>query len=173
MPLPRSRRSSRLRCAIAIWRPRGGCFSMPSDAIGALSASLNGDFSRAIDTILSVERAGSSSAAWASPAMIGAQDRRHAGLDRHAGPFRPSRRGEPWRSRHGHARRCAADAVQLRRDGGAFRSDHLCQAVLHSADRHREQFRVPACCRRPMWRCCCRRRRRPARWAWRPPPRRP
>ena len=36
---------------------------------------------------------------------VGAQDRRHARLDRHAGLVRSSRRSEPWRPRHDHGRR--------------------------------------------------------------------
>ena len=48
-----------------------------------------------------------------------AQDRRHPGLDRHAGALRPSGRGQPRRSRHDHPGRRGAGAVQLGRDARA------------------------------------------------------
>ncbi len=37
---------------------------------------------------------------------VGREARGHPGLDRHARPFRPPGRGEPWRPRHGAARGC-------------------------------------------------------------------
>ncbi len=66
------------------------------------------------------------------------QDRRDHGLDRHAGPVRPSGGSQPWRHGHDHRGRCRAGPVQFRRDGGTGRPHHLFAPLAHPADRHHQ-----------------------------------
>ena len=70
---------------------------------------------------------------------VGAQDRRHLRLDRHARPLRPSRRGEPWRSRHGAAGRRDPRPLLVGRDDGTRRPRRLCEALPRAARRHHRQ----------------------------------
>ena len=66
---------------------------------------------------------------------VALQDRGDPGVDRHARPLRPSRRGQPRRSRHDHRAGCGARPVQLGRDQRAARPHPLHAPVLDPADR--------------------------------------
>ena len=140
------------------------------EALGALSDQLDGVFSRSCGYPARRARAGRRQR-HGQERPCRPQDRRDPVLHRHAGPVRPSRRGQPWRPRRADPRGCAADAVLFRRDGRTLRSHHLRQALRHSADRHGRQCRIRRCSRRPMWRLSCPRRRKPAPWGSRRPPR--
>ena len=101
-----------------------------------------------------------------------AQDRGDAGLHRNAGVFRASRRGQPRRSRHDHARRRHHGAVVVGRNRRAQGPDRLFAALPDRPGRHHRGRRRARSARPPMWRWCCRRRARPARTiSRRPPPR--
>ena len=107
-----------------------------------------------------------------------AQDRRDAGLDRHAVVLRASGRSQPRRSRHDHAEGRRARAVQFRRDRRAPDDPAADQAPGHSADRHERQRRIlarrasptcistPACRPKPARSASRRPRARPRRWSW-------
>ena len=65
-----------------------------------------------------------------------AQDCGDAGLHRHAGLFRPSGRGKPWRSRHDHARRCHHGPVVVGGNRRAQGPDRLFAALPDRPRRH-------------------------------------
>ena len=157
------------------WRSRGRAARAglpPARRSSRWARRSTGSSRRAVDTIWR-SRAASSSAASARAGHDRPQDRRDAGVHRHAGLFRPSRRSQPRRSRRRDPPGRAADAVLARRDRRAFRPHHLCQALPHSADRHGQQSGVHAAEGGRRGAGAAARCARPARWGWRRPPPRP
>ena len=110
--------------------------SYASEALTALSAALDGEFVRAVDTILAAQEDGKGGRVIVSGmGKSGHIARKIAATLSSTGT--PAYFVHPAEASHGDlgaitAGRCAADAVLGRRDGGTVRSDHLCQALPHS-----------------------------------------
>ncbi len=100
----------------------------------AMSDGLGAPFVAAVETIRGGARPGHRHR-HGQVRSRGAQDRRHARFDRHAGLLRARRRRQPRRSRHDHLGRRDAGAVLVGRDRRAQRPDQLLAPLPHRADR--------------------------------------
>ena len=79
------------------------------------------------------------------------QNRRHTGLHRHAGIFRPSCRSRPWRFGHDCGRRCRTGHFQFGRKRRNFRHPAGIKTQKHLPDLHYRASRIHhgAACRHP------------------------
>ena len=91
--------------------------AIEADALNRLADSLDGAFRQAVDVVMGVRgRGGGHRHGQVGPHR--AEDRRHPGVDRHAGLLRPPERGEPRRLGHGRAGGRADRPFEQRRHAG-------------------------------------------------------
>ena len=107
-----------------------------AEALSGLAAQLDGDFTRAVGLMVAAK----GRIIVSGMGKSGHIARKIAATLSSTGT--PAYFVHPAEASHGdhgrdHPRRCAAAAVLGRGDGGAGRSDHLCQTSSHCLDRHR------------------------------------